>query len=430
MTTYLEAARNNVVMDDFVTISNQEQVCIETVMQEVAAGRAVIIPNRGGGSPIIYGAEFRSKVLCNIGTSSKSPGMQGEIEKARIALDKGASIICDQSVGDDVGLKRRQLVEAIKVPIASVPFYQNVEEARARSGDPLGFNPDEIIEVFERQIAEGVSAPGIPAMNRYMKEVVDTSGRLMPVVSRGAGILLQWMRNNDTENPYFEYYEEVLAIARKYNVPITFVSGVRSGTVVDGFDECQRLEWQMLADYINKAHSAGVPVIVDGLGHMTIDQIPVAVEYFKKHCYEIPMGALGPASSDRGLGQEHIVNAIGTAVAVWSGVNYVNACYRTEHLGLPETQDIPEGIATAVMACYTGDLAREKTKARLMTAEREMSTARKNNQWGLQLKYAIDKEQAIATYKRVGAENKTGEGCNICGDLCPFVVTEQVERKV
>jgi phosphomethylpyrimidine synthase len=424
----MSSAKSNEQIADFKIIAKNEQVDIELVIEEVRTGRGVIIPNRGDGDPIIYGLHFRSKVLCNIGTSSKSPDISHEIDKANIAIGKGSSIICDQSVGEDIATKRKQLIKAVSIPIASVPLYQNVEQARTKNKNPLNFNSEDVIKTFEQQIIDGVSAPGIHSINLYMKEVVEKSNRLMPVVSRGSGILLQWMRTTGQENPYFEYFDEVVSICKKYNVPLTFVSGVRAGTVLDGFDECQSLEWQMLASYIEKAHSQDVSVVFDGLGHMSIDQIPVAVKEFKKTCLNIPMGALGPASSDRGLGHEHLVNAIGTAVAISSGVNYVNACYRTEHLGLPELEDIPEGISSSMIAVHVGDLAKKETKERMLIAEEKISKARKNNRWGEMLNCAIDREEAIKTYKRVGTNNKAGEGCTICGDLCPFVVTGQVEK--
>jgi phosphomethylpyrimidine synthase len=259
---------------------------------------------------------------------------------------------------------------------------------------------------------------------------LENSDRLMPIVSRGGGIMHEWIKRHGKQNPYLEHFDRILAVARKHNVPITFVSSLRSGTVVDGFDKLQEYEWAMLSEYIKEAHSKKVSVIVDGLGHITIDQIPLAVNKFKELCYGIPLGVLGPAVTDRGLGHEHVVNAIGTSIAVWSGANYCNACYRTEHLGLPELQDISEGIGAAVIATYSGDLAREQKKSSLVEEEWKMSAARKKNQWGIMLHGALDNKEALKTFQRVGKKNVDGKGCSICGDLCPFVITGQVKKKV
>ena len=424
----MEIAQNGNDHEDFHKMSIFEKTSERNIVQEVSSGKVVIVPNWSDGDPVALGEKVRSKVLCNLGTSSKSPDINIEIKKAQLAVESGASIICDQSVGDNVWENRKRLLDQVNVPIAAVPLYQNVDEAKSAHKDPLAFSEDEVLEVFERQVENGVAMPGFHSMSFEIIDQLEKSDRLMPIVSRGGGILHEWIKRHSKQNPYLKQFDRVLEVARDHNVPITFVSSLRSGTVIDGLDKLQEYEWTMIGEYIKEAHSKKVSVIVDGLGHITIDKIPPAVNKFKELCYGVPLGVLGPAVTDRGLGHEHIVNAIGTSVAVWSGANYCNACYRTEHLGLPEIKDIAEGIGAAVIATYSGDLAREEKNGLLLVEERKMSSARKKNQWGIMLHNALDNKEAMKTFKRVGKKNVDGKGCSICGDLCPFVITGQAKK--
>ncbi len=422
MPTYMEMARIHRSHRDVLLVAEQEGVDTSELLNAVASGSVVIVPGRREVAPVGIGHLLGAKVLCNLGTSSSSPDIDLEIEKARIAVDHGAKIVCDQSVGPNLGANRARLIDSIGVPIAAIPLYQNVENALTERGDPLAFTSKEVIDVFEQQILNGVTMPGLHTMSRAIVRSLGESKRIMHLVSRGGGLMHQWIVKKQEENPYLSKYDEVLRIAKENNVPLTFVCSLRSGTVVDGCDSEQIREWKSLVELIRRARKAGVSILVDGLGHMTMDEIGPAVRSFKRICGEIPLGVLGPAVTDRALGHEHVANAIGTAMAVWSGANYCNACYPTEHLGLPEVQDIPSGIGAALIATYAGDLARHDHRRRLLQKELVMSDARRKNRWGLMLDGAIEKVEAQRTFARVGAKNKDGAGCSICGELCPFVI--------
>ncbi len=422
----MRSARENRKTTDMETVSEREGVDIKSVVSGVGTGKIAIIPGRFGASPVAIGDGLRSKVLCNIGTSAQSPDMEVEIRKARIAVGRGASIICDQSVGPNVLQSRRRLIESVNVPIASVPLYQTVEEAYRKRGNPLEFEPQELVASFEQQVVQGVSAPGIHPMTRELNEYVGKSNRTMPIVSRGGAILSNWIDRTGNENPYIEQYDGILDICADNDVPLTFVCSCRSGCIADGFDEVQVFEWRLIRELIQKAQTRGVSCVVDGLGHMSMDQIPDAVETFKRICFGVPLGVMGPATTDRALGHEHVANAIGAALAMLHGANYCQACCRTEHLGLPEIQDIPDAIGAFVIATYAGDLGRNVGGIREL--DLEMAEARKENLWGIQLSLALEKTGAKETFDRVGPKNKNGEGCSICGDLCPFVVKRFVEK--
>lgn len=427
--THILAARRGDMHPDFGTVAAAEGLAVELLLPEVASGRVAVIPSRGTGCCLGLGGLLRSKVLCNLGTSSQSPDIATEIEKAKIAIAHGASLICDQSVGGGVWAGRRRLLQEIAVPVGTIPLYRAAEEARTHGGDPLDFDADDLFRILEEELVLGITQPGIHSMTREVAEIADTGGRLMPVVSRGGALMYEWIKRHECENPYFEQFDRLLDLCVQYGVPLTLILAQRSGTVVDGFEGCMAREWDAIRGYVRTALDEGVSVVADGIGHMRLDQIPDAIETFKRTCYEIPLGVLGPAVTDRGLGLEHVVNAIGTAVAVWSGANYCNACYPTEHLGLPEVVDIPEGIGASLIAVHAGDLARSGASSRLMSEEREISAARKKNRWGIQLGLALDVVTAKRTFERVGVHNVDGEGCSICGDMCPFVVTGQARAR-
>jgi phosphomethylpyrimidine synthase len=345
-----------------------------------------------------------------------------EVEKAKLAVRHGAELICDQSVAGELPKGRKELLSAVDIPIGSIPLYQNVEDARRRSSDALAFSSDDVVRVFEEEVRDGVTQPGIHGMTSELAVRVEMSKRIIPIVSRGGNLMFHWMRRHGQQNPYFAEFHRIVSIARNHDIPITLVAAMRSGTVVDGFDEYQALEWSLLRQYIEYAHQCDVGVIIDGLGHLPINEIPQAVQRTKEATHHVPLGVLGPAVTDRGLGHEHVAHAIGTAVAVWNGANYCNACYRTEHLGLPEIEDIADGIGASVIATHAGDLGRRERSTKLFSAERDMSSARKMNRWGQQLSLALDQQSARETFQRVGGGNLDGEGCNVCGDLCPHVL--------
>ncbi len=422
MTTYMALARGGVMHEDFQCVSDAEGIPVDELVGALATGTVVLLPGATRGRTIAVGNVARTKVLCNLGTSSRSPDIGLEVKKAQIAVAHGADLICDQSTAGDLRQGRRDLLSAVDVPIGSIPLYQNVAEALRGSCDALSFSEDDVLRVLEEQVSDGISQPGIHGMTVELAEGVERSSRLIPLVSRGGNLMFEWIKRNGAQNPYLKQFDRVVALARKHNIPITFVSAMRSGSVVDGFDECQEAEWKMLRRYIDYAHDQDVGIIIDGLGHSPIDEIPDAVRRIKEATACVPLGVLGPAVTDRGLGHEHVAHAIGTAVAVWSGANYCNACYRTEHLGLPDLDDIADGIGASVMAVHAGDLGRREHKHRLIAGEQEMSTARKLNKWEEQVCLALDPLSARETFARVGNSNRDGEGCTVCGDLCPYVL--------
>ncbi len=416
--TQMTRAKENRITDEMKIIAKMEEVNLDFLVDKVASGKVILIPGRAGTPPVAIGEGVRSKVLVNLGTSSQSPDIELEIQKAKIAVERGASIICDQSVGPNVFENRKKLIEATNAPIATVPLYQTVETTLKEKGNPLDFVAEDLITGFKQQVLHGVTAPGIHPMTKDLNEFIKKSKRIMPTVSRGGTILANWVEKTRSENPYIEFFDEILGICQDNDVPLTLVSSCRSGCLADGFDDVQIYEWKLLRSLIRKAHTHGISVAVDGLGHMSMDQIPLAVRTFKKMCFGIPLGVMGPATTDRALGYEHVAHAIGASLAILHGANYCQACCRTEHLGLPELTDIPEAVGAFLVATYAADLG--KNGAKFKDLDYKMAKARKDNLWGVQLSLALEKIGAKETFDRVGPKNKDGEGCSICGELYPL----------
>jgi len=422
----MELAKKKRITPEMRSILKNEFIHEKQLILRLKKGIIVIIPNRGNSDSIAFGDGLRSKILCNLGTSTESPEIQKIIEIAKITAKFGANIICDQSTGPDLALNRQKLLKEITLPLASIPLYQNAEISIAKYKDPIAFKSNDVIKTFLEQVKTGISAPGFHPVSKELVQIIEKSKRVMPYVSRGGTILSLWIKRNNEENPYLTYFDEILEICTEFDVPITFVSATRSGCLADGFDDVQKFEWKLIRRLIKRAHSKNVSVIVDGIGHLRIDQIPRAVKTIKKITFNVPLGVMGPATTDRALGYEHISHAIGASVAIQYGANYCQACCRTEHLGLPELPDVIEALSTYKIATYIGDLSRIP---HLNSLDRKISIARKRNEWGSQLKLAIEPIKALEVFKRVGPKNPRSKGCAICGDLCPFIL-RKLEKEV
>ncbi|MGQ4876211.1 MAG: phosphomethylpyrimidine synthase ThiC, partial [Promethearchaeia archaeon] len=394
-----------------------EPISRELLINGIADGTIVIIKHKKI-NPVAMGNGVRSKILCNIGTSSINPDYNKVLAMAKLAERYGASVICDLSTGPHFYKFREYLLNQIKIPIASIPIYQNAEQSLRLDGNIYSFTADDIIKIFREQVKIGIASPGIHTISKKLLNKIKSSDRIIPITSRGAGILSKWMKINNEENPYIKYFDDILDICALYDVPITLVSGTRSGCLADGFDEIQVEEWNLMGNLIKRAHKRDVSVIVNGIGHLRMDLIPKAVKTFKKIVNHVPLGVMGPAITDRALGSEHIAHAIGAAIAISNGANYCQNCCRTEHLGLPEPEDIIESLITYRIAVYGADLVKIPE---LQKNDDEISKFRYKNIWGKQLALAINQEIALETFKRVGPKESEKKGCTICGDMCPFM---------
>lgn len=419
--TQMLMAKEGVLTPEMNEVLKKEIISREKLLSKIAEGKIIIIPNKRNSNHIALGDGLRSKVLCNVGTSTDSSDFSNVIELAKEAEKYGAALLCDQSSGFNFFLYRQKLLDAIGIPLASVPLYQNAEESLRKYGNPLSFNGRDVIKVFKQQVEQGVSAPGIHPITKALVKKIECSHRIMPYVSRGGTILASWIKNTGNENPYIENFDDLLQICAEENVPISFICTTRSGCLADGFDEVQKFEWSIIGHLIKKAHINNVGAVVDGIGHLRMDKIPEAVQVLKKMTLNVPIGVMGPATTDRSLGYDHISHSIGAAIAIQYGANYCQACCRTEHIGLPERKDVIESIGTYITAVYAADLTKLQ---HLQEYDDEMSRARSKNQWGRQLELAIEPIKANKTFCRVGPKHPEKKECSICGELCPFKIKD------
>ena len=419
--TQMAAAKKRELTPEMETVLETEPLTEKVLIEGVSTGKIAIFPNKRNCHYIGLGDGLRSKILCNTGTSTDSSNFSTVLKIAKDAEKYGASILCDQSSGVKFVEYRKKLLNVTSLPIASIPLYQNAEESLRIYGTPIKFNSNEVINVFNDQVIQGISAPGIHPISKHIIKKIESSGRLMPYASRGGMIMSAWIKKTNEENPYIQNFDKILNICAKNDVPLTFVCATRSGCLADGFDDVQISEWELIGDLVERAFNKNVSVIVDGIGHLRIDKIPEAVTTLKKLTHNIPIGVMGPAITDRGLGYEHIPHVIGATIAIQNGANYCQACCRTEHIGLPEHKDVIEALRTYKIAIYGADLAKIPN---LQDLDNQISKARCKNKWGKQLDLAIEPDIAKKTFKRVGPKNPEKKGCTICGELCPFKIID------
>ena len=419
--TQMDKAKKGNLTSEMSSILKYEPISEKALIKGISTGKIVILPNKRNHHHVGLGDGLKSKILCNTGTSTDSSSFTEVLEIVSEAERYGASILCDQSSGPKFIEYRKQLLNSTSLPIASIPLYQNVEEGMRIYNDPIQFNSKDVIKIFEEQILQGISAPGIHPITQKLIKKIESSNRLMPYISRGGAIMSAWIKRNYKENPYIQKFDKILEICAENDVPLTFVCATRAGCLADGFDDVQISEWKLIGSLVKKAHKKNVSVIVNGIGHLGIEKIPKAVQKLKKLTHNIPLGVMGPAITDRGLGFEHISHVIGATIAIQNGANYCQACCRTEHIGLPEKKDVVEALRTYKIALHAADLAKLPC---LQQLDNQISIARCKNEWGKQLDLAIEPFIAKETFKRVGPTNTEKKGCSICGELCPFKIID------
>ncbi len=412
--TQLQQAQIGKITSEIKQVAEKEQRDPETIRQLVAQGEIVIPANynhlKNNCQPIGIGTSLSTKINANIGTSSHSYDLKIELEKVKICTKYGADTIMDLSVKGDLDKYRTEIIKHSKIPVGTVPLYQIAAEFTAKK-----FTPKNCLEIIERQAKQGVDYMTIHA--GFKKEHIElVNKRIIPVVSRGGGIIKKWMTNHNQENPFLQIYDEIMEIFVKYDVTISIGDSLRPGTILDSNDEAQITELTFMGELTKKAWKHGVQVMIEGPGHMPIDQIEEHVKLEKKLCHNAPFYVLGPLTIDTGVGYDHITGAIGGALAASHGVDML--CYVTpsEHLSLPCPEDVKQGIIAFKIAARTGDIAKKVPGS--LEREKEMSLARKNFDWEKQREMSLDKEKFDKYRFDQGYE---GKSCSMCGeDFCPM----------
>lgn len=413
-------ARQGVVTEEMQFVAEREQLPVELIRSEVARGR-LIIPanvNHVNLEPMGIGIATRCKVNANIGASPNSSSLQEEVDKLKLAVKYGADTVMDLSTGGgDLDAIRSAIIAASPVPIGTVPIYQALESVH---GNIEKLTPDDFLHVIEKHAQQGVDYMTIHAgiLIEHLPLVRD---RLTGIVSRGGGIIARWMLAHHKQNPLYTHFQDIIEIFKKHDVSFSLGDSLRPGCLHDASDAAQLAELKTLGQLTRKAWESDVQVMVEGPGHVPMDQIEFNVKKQMEECSEAPFYVLGPLVTDIAPGYDHITSAIGAALAGWHGTAML--CYVTpkEHLGLPNAEDVRNGLIAYKIAAHAADVARHRSHAR--DRDDELSRARYNFDWNRQFELSLDPDRAREYHDETLPADiyKTAEFCSMCGPkFCPM----------
>lgn len=420
--TQMEAAKRGLITEEMKQVAIEEKVGLDWLAERVLKGKIVIPANRNHKKlkAAGIGEGLRTKINVNLGSSEDCHNIEEEMRKVKEAIKLKADAIMDLSTYGNTGEFRRKIVEVSPVMIGTVPVYDAVAKY---CKDIKDISVDEFFKVVEEHAKDGVDFLTIHAgLNKVAVERIKRNKRLTNVVSRGGSILLEWMEKNDSENPFYEYFNRLLEICKKYDVTISLGDGLRPGSINDATDIPQVQELIFLGELTKVAWEENVQVMIEGPGHLPLDEIIANVKLEKKLCHGAPFYVLGPIVTDVAPGYDHITSAIGGTMAASYGADFL--CYVTpaEHLRLPTLQDVKEGIIAAKIAAHAADVVKGVKGAKEW--DYEMSEARAKLDWGKMLKLAIDPEKAKKY--RMESQSKDEKVCTMCGDLCALKRSRKV----
>jgi len=413
-TTQMDAARKGIITREMKIVAEKEKMDVNVLMKKIAEGKVVIPANKNHASldPEGVGEGLRTKINVNLGISKDCPNFDSELEKVRMALDMKAEAIMDLSSFGKTEEFRKELIGMSPAMIGTVPIYDAVGFYDKELSD---ITEKEFIDVVEKHGKEGVDFVTIHAgINRETAAVFKRNKRLTNIVSRGGSLIYAWMELNNKENPFFEYYDELLDICAKYDITISLGDACRPGSVNDATDASQIKELMILGELTLRAWEKNVQVMIEGPGHMPLNEIVANMVIEKKLCHGAPFYVLGPLVTDVAPGYDHITSAIGGAIAASYGADFL--CYVTpaEHLRLPTIEDMKEGIIASKIAAHAADIAKNVPGA--LSWDYEMSKARQELNWERMFELAIDPEKARRYRKESSPEHE--DSCTMCGKMC------------
>ncbi len=425
----MHLARQGIVTEEMKYVAKREGLHPEFVRHEVAIGRMIIPANINHLhlEPMCIGMNSRVKVNANIGNSGLASDIPTEIQKARVAIQYGADTIMDLSTGDAIPETREAIIRESKVPVGTVPIYEAWKLAK---GDIKNLTVDLILDVIEEQARQGVSYMTIHAgiLREHLPYV---QHRVMGIVSRGGAILAQWMTEHGKQNPLYEHFDAICEIFKRYDVSFSLGDALRPGCIEDATDDAQLAELKTLAELTERAWRHDVQVMIEGPGHVPLHQVEFNMRIQQLWCREAPFYILGPLVLDVAPGYDHIGSAIGGAVAGSVGASML--CYITpkEHLGLPDVEDVKQGVIAYKIAAHSADIAKHWPGAR--DWDLEMSRARYAFDWNRQFELSMDPETARAYHDETLPQDgyKTAKFCSMCGpEFCSYKISQKVQGKV
>jgi phosphomethylpyrimidine synthase len=424
--TQMHYARQGKITEEMAFVAQRETLPPALVRDEVARGRMIIPANINHLSlePMAIGIASRCKINANIGNSATASGVAGELEKLEYSIKYGADTVMDLSTGGNIPEIRQAIIDASPVPVGTVPIYEAL--ARVRRIEDL--SAAVMLEVIEEQAAQGVDYMTIHA-GVLVQHIPLTTRRITGIVSRGGSILAEWMVKNHRQNFLYEHFEELCRIFQKYDVSFSLGDGLRPGSLADASDEAQFAELKTLGELTKIAWQYDVQVMIEGPGHIPMDQIQLQVEKEMELCAEAPFYTLGPLVTDFAPGYDHITSAIGAAMIGWYGASML--CYVTpkEHLGLPNKEDVKQGIIAYRIAAHAADIARHRPGVR--ERDDELSRARYRFDWNRQFELALDPETARAYHDETLPQEgfKEAHFCSMCGPkFCSMNISAKLDQ--
>ena len=415
--TRLESARAGVITDEMRQAAAREGIDPELLRQRIAAGTAIICKNvrRANGLPLAVGEGLRTKVNANIGTS-----------KDDVGIDLAGADVMDLSTGGPIDAIRAAIIAETEACIGSVPLYQAaVDTVVRRKKAMVDMTVDEIFEGIQKHLDDGVDFITVHCgVTRATVERMDREGRIMEVVSRGGSFTIEWMTRNNAENPLYEHFDRLLELVKPYDACLSLGDGFRPGCLADATDRAQIHELIVLGELTQRAWEAGISVMIEGPGHVPLNQIEANIQLQKRLCHGAPFYVLGPLVTDIAPGYDHITCAIGGTLAAAAGADFL--CYVTpsEHLRLPTVEDVHEGVMASRIAAHAADIVKQVPGA--IDKDIAMAKCRKELDWEGQFALALDPEKARRLRAESGVDEEHG-ACTMCGEFCAYKVMN--ERK-
>ena len=426
--TQMYYAKQGIVTEEMEYVAKVEKIDPQLLRSEIARGRCIIPANVNHEHqiPMAIGMVANCKINANIGSSALASDVAGEVEKVDVCLKYGADTIMDLSTGGDLDKIREAVIAHSSVPIGTVPMYQILHDVNDHIEK---LDIETMLKVLEKQAQQGVSYFTIHAgfLLRFMPHVAK---RKMGIVSRGGSLMAAWMMHYHKENPFYDAFDDILEICRKYDVALSLGDSLRPGCLYDASDDAQLSELKVLGELTLRAWEKDVQVMIEGPGHVPLNQIERNMKIEREYCHEAPFYILGPLVTDIAAGYDHISSAIGAAVGGWHGASML--CYVTpkEHLGLPNAADVREGIIAYKIAAHAADIARGRPDARKV--DDEMSDARYGFDWNRQFELALDPDRAKEYHDETLPQDvfKEAEFCSMCGPkFCSYKITQNIVQQ-
>ncbi|HET8793506.1 MAG TPA: phosphomethylpyrimidine synthase ThiC [Nitrososphaeraceae archaeon] len=426
----MSSAKRGVATEEMLQVAKDEDIDINFLITKVANG-SVIIPRNIARKQKIkvvgIGKGLRTKVNVNIGTSTLYQNLEEEILKAKVAVKYGGDTIMDLSDGGNLDLIREKLLDAAPITFGTVPIYQAYAYGVEKYKNPLNISEDDFLNAFEKHAKDGVDYTTIHSgiTKEIAKRVLEVK-RHAGIVSKGGTITAAWMLKYEKENPYFEHFDYMCEIAKKYDVTFSLGDALRPGSILDSHDELQISEMINVARLAKRAHEKHIQVMIEGPGHVPLNEVAANVRLAKSLIGDIPYYVLGPLVTDIAAGYDHIASAIGAAISASEGVDLL--CYLTpaEHLALPNVEDVKEGLIAYRIAAHAGDLVKMREKA--IKWDREITKARRTLNWQRQIELSINPEEAERIHTRQGQHEGNNVPCTMCGGACVYIMLPQ-QRK-